>query len=43
MWILKVMAVGFFTAIGWHSADHLVIQPYLKNKVEMEVEHENSN
>jgi len=43
MWILKIIAVGFFSAIGWHGADHLVIQPYLKQKSEIEVEHENSN
>ena len=43
MWILKIMAVGFFTAIGWHGADHLVIQPYLKSKTEIEIDHERSS
>lgn len=43
MWVLKVIAVGFFTAIGWHGADHYVIQPYLKSKTEIEVQNEDSN
>lgn len=30
MWIIKIVAVGFFTAIGWYGAEAYVIDPYLK-------------
>ena len=38
MWILKLVAVGFFTAIGWEVADAYVVQPYIAPKTKIEVE-----
>ena len=38
MWILKIIAVGFFTAIGWGVADAYVVQPYIVPKTRVEVE-----
>ena len=43
MWMLKLVAVGFFTAIGWGVADAYVVQPYIVPKTKIEIEHENSN
>ena len=40
MWILKIMAIGFFTGIGW---ERLVIEPYLKPKEHVEAKNENQS
>ncbi len=41
MWIIKVVAVGFFTAIGWGVADVHVVQPYIVPKTKIEIEGNN--
>ena len=41
MWIIKVVAVGFFTAIGWGVADFHVVQPYIVPKTKIEIEGNN--
>ena len=38
MWVIKIIAVGFFTAIGWGVADAYVVQPYIVPKTRIEVE-----
>ena len=38
MWVIKIIAVGFFTAIGWGVADAYVVQPYIVPKTRVEVE-----
>lgn len=38
MWVIKIIAVGFFTAIGWGVADAYVVQPYIMPKTKVEVE-----
>ena len=38
MWVIKIIAVGFFTAIGWGVADAYVVQPYIVPKTHVEVE-----
>ena len=38
MWVTKIIAVGFFTAIGWGVADAYVVQPYIVPKTRIEVE-----
>jgi hypothetical protein len=43
MWILKIMAIGFFTGIGWYGAERLVIEPYLKPKEYVEAKNENQS
>lgn len=43
MWVIKIIAVGFFTAIGWGVADAYVVQPYITSKTKLEIEHETSN
>ena len=37
MWVIKIIAVGFFTAIGWGVADAYVVQPYIVPKTRVEV------
>ena len=32
MFVLKLLCVGFFSAIGWWGANHYVIEPYLEPK-----------
>ena len=36
MWALKIIAIGFFSSIGWYGAERLVIEPYLKSKEHIE-------
>ena len=38
MWVIKIIAVGFFTAIGWGVADAYVVQPYIVPKTRVEIE-----
>lgn len=38
MWAIKIIAIGFFSAIGWSVADHYVVSPFIKPKMEVEVE-----
>ena len=38
MWVIKIIAVGFFTAIGWGVADAYVVQLYIVPKTKIEVQ-----
>ncbi len=38
MWILKLIAIGFFTGVGWGVADAYVVEPYIRPKEKVEAE-----
>lgn len=38
MWIIKLIAIGFFTGIGWGVADAYVVEPYVRPKEKVEAE-----
>ena len=38
MWVFKILAVGFFSAIGWGVAEAYVVEPYIKPKEKIEAE-----
>jgi hypothetical protein len=36
MIVLEMLVAGFFSAIGWWSANHYVVEPYLEPKTKVE-------
>ena len=38
MIVLELVFAGFFSAIGWWSANHYVIEPHFPPKIEQKVE-----
>jgi len=43
MLILEWTIIGFFSAIGWWSANHYVIDPYFPQEIKMEKKDEKGN
>jgi hypothetical protein len=35
--ILEILAYGFFSAFGWWSANHYIIEPYFPDPIEKKV------
>jgi hypothetical protein len=36
--ILEILAYGFFSAFGWWTANHYIIEPYFPPAIERKVE-----